>query len=497
MSDEQRPAASDQGPATRALRELPAVAALLELPALRELEGEVGRPLLLLAVRRSVERVRQALLRGAAAPADLPGHSWEAEVRRALAELRQLAPRPLVNATGVVIHTNLGRAPLSGRAVAALGEAARGYTDLEYDLEHGERGSRHGHAAELLREVTGAQDALVVNNNAAAVLLATSALAAGGEVVVSRGELVEIGGSFRIPDVIAQGGARLVEVGTTNRTHLRDYERAIGPATRLLLKVHRSNFVQQGFTAEVERSALVALGRSRGLPVVEDLGSGCLLDLAAVGLPGEPTVQQAVAAGMGLVTFSGDKLVGGPQAGVLVGERELVDRLRHHPLLRALRPGKLTLAALTATLASYREGRALAELPVLRMLGTDAAKLQERAERFAGRLRAALGEGSAAQVELRRATAPPGGGSLPGRELPATLIVLRPGDPALPAHRLQALLRSQQPPIVARIVDGAVALDLRCVRDDEEPALLAGVCLALGARSGPGAMPRARESNLA
>ncbi|MBM4320756.1 MAG: L-seryl-tRNA(Sec) selenium transferase, partial [Deltaproteobacteria bacterium] len=383
MSADEGKAAADEvdgsgkrQPAAGALRSLPAVGELLALPELRQLEAEVGRPRLLAAVRAAIAQVRGAL-RAGGLPADtaLEGHPWEQEVRRSLAELGRPSPRPVINATGVVIHTNLGRVPLAERAIAAIAEAARGYTDLEYDLRAGERSSRQVHAAALLGELTGAEDALIVNNNAAGVLLATSALAAGGEVIVSRGELVEIGGSFRIPEVIVQGGARLVEVGTTNRTHLRDYQRAIGPATRLLLKVHRSNFVLRGFTAEVGRADLVRLGRDHGLPVVEDLGSGCLIDLTGFGLPGEPTVQQAVAAGCDLVCCSGDKLVGGPQAGLLLGRRETMARLRHHPLMRAVRPDKLTIAGLVATLTSYRDGRAREELPVLRMLSIEAATL--------------------------------------------------------------------------------------------------------------------------
>ncbi len=366
---------------------------------------------------------------------------------------RQSRPslRRVLNATGVVLHTNLGRAPLAEAAVERIAGTARGWSNLELDLETGRRGSRQAHLEPLLRELTGARAALCVNNGAAAVLLALAALAAGREVVVSRGELVEIGDGFRIPDVLEQSGARLREVGTTNRTRLADYERAIGPETAALLRVHQSNYRIVGFTERVELPALADLARTRDLALIEDLGSGALLDAGP--LADEPTARQAVAGGADLVTFSGDKLLGGPQAGILLGSAEAVAACRRHPLARALRLDKLSVAALEATLALYREPeRALREIPALRAACEPAEDVRARAERLARRL------GGRVVETVGRV----GGGALPLTELPSFGVALDG-----PADERAAALRGGEPPVLARVLDGACVLDCRTLRDDE------------------------------
>ena len=376
---------------------------------------------------------------------------------------------PVINATGVIIHTNLGRAPLSDAARQAMEAVAAGYSNLEYDLDAGERGSRYLHAEQLLCRLTGAEAALVVNNNAGAVFLALTALARGRSVIISRGQLVEIGGGFRIPDVLRQSGAQLVEVGTTNRTHLSDFREAIGPETALLLRVHTSNFNQIGFTAEVSLADMVALAHSVGLPVVDDLGSGTLLDTARYGLSAEPTVQDSVAAGADLVTFSGDKLLGGPQAGLIVGRASLVAELRQHPLARALRVDKSTLAALQATLLHYLRGEAEREMPVWRMIATPLEELAARAADLAAGLRAA---GCPATVVQSTSTV--GGGSLPGETLPTWAVAVAAAAP----DALAAALRRGDPPVVGRIADGQLLLDLRTVPPGMDEVVLRAVQVA-------------------
>jgi L-seryl-tRNA(Ser) seleniumtransferase len=386
----------------------------------------------------------------------------------------------VINATGVVLHTNLGRAPLACEAVAAM-DRATGYCNLEYDLERGTRGHRHDLVEDLLRQVTGAEAGVVVNNNAAAVLLALAALARGREVVVSRGELVEIGGSFRVPEIMAQSGCTLREVGTTNKTHLADYERAIGPETALLMRVHTSNYRILGFTAAVATDELVALGSRHGLPVLEDLGSGCLVDLGPLGLEREPTVQEVVAAGVDLVTFSGDKLLGGPQAGLLVGRREAVAACARHPLMRALRPGKATLAGLEATLALYRDpGAAPRRVPVLAMLAQDPRELRARAESMAAGLRSALAEG--ARIEVKQENSQVGGGSLPLQKLPTWVVVVRREGGGV--SRLEAALRRYRPPVIARIQEDALLLDPRTLRPGEEETVVAALTSAFSQEGG-------------
>ncbi len=444
------------------LRALPQVQRLLELG---QGHGLLAHPhdAVVAALRQALEEARAALRRGEAGPA-LP----DALLDRAHALLRAgQGPRlgRVINATGIVLHTNLGRAPLAPAAAAAV-VAAAGYCNLEFDLLTGERGSRTASVEPLLRALTGAEAGLAVNNCAAAVLLALSGLAAGGEVVVSRGELVEIGGGFRIPDVIQQGGARLVEVGTTNKTRLTDYARAVTPATRVLLKVHQSNFRMVGFTEETPLQELASLARERGLLLVHDLGSGALTDLRALGRPPETMVQDSVAAGTDAVAFSGDKLLGGPQSGLLAGRAAAIDTLRRHPLLRALRLDKLTLAALEATLRLHRDGGAV---PALAMMGQDAAVLQARAERLAALL------GPYARTEPTTGFA--GGGTLPDAGIPSMGVGLRVDGP----ERVKAALRDGRPPVVARVADGRVLLDMLTLSDDEVPEVAAAVQRALAA----------------
>ncbi len=407
------------------LRRLPGIDTLLASAPLQALAMQIPHALLVAAAQQTVAELRAALLAGdAPAPAVDPA----AVAERAAACARQLAApslRRVLNLTGTLLHTNLGRAPLAEAALTAIEQVARGYSNLELDLERGERGRRDSHIEDLLVRLTGAEAATVVNNNAGAVLLALTALARGKEAIVSRGELIEIGGSFRIPEVMEAGGVVLREVGTTNKTHRADYQGAIGETTGLLLKVHTSNYRILGFTAAVPATELVDLGRQHGLPVMEDLGSGMLIDLSPYGLPQEPTVAAAVAAGVDVVTFSGDKLLGGPQAGLIVGRKAAVDTIRRHPLARALRSDKLTLAALEATLRLYLDPqRALAEIPALRMLAIPAAELKRRCRRLQRQITAACGERLQADVVPAAATV--GGGALPLSELPGFALALRP-----------------------------------------------------------------------
>lgn len=441
------------------LRSLPQLHRLLESAEARALAARFPRPAVARELRRILAEAREAIRASAAAPgaADLvarAGERLEGERRRRL--------RRVVNATGVVLHTNLGRAPLPRSAAAALAEVAEGYANLEIDLDTGRRGSRHAAFEALLREVTGAEAGLAVNNNAAAVLLALAALAAGGEVVVSRGELVEIGGSFRIPDIVRQSGARLVEVGTTNKTRLADYERALTPSTRVLLKVHPSNYRITGFTAAVGLDELAPLARRHGLVLMEDLGSGTLVDLARLGLPPEPTVARSLAAGADLVTFSGDKLLGGPQAGLIVGREAAVAPLRRHPLFRAVRLDKLRLAALAATLALYRDGGPAPDtVPVLAMLARQEPELAAAAERL--RLLLAGIDGLEAEVAGDAGCA--GGGSLPETPLPGWVVRVRAG--ALPAEELARRLRRHEPAVVGRVARDRLVLDPRTLLPGE------------------------------
>ena len=372
--------------------------------------------------------------------------------------------RPVINATGVILHTNLGRAPLSPEATAAMDTVARGYSNLEFNLDSGARGSRQVHVESLLRELTGAEAALVVNNNASAVLLGLTALAKRSEVIVSRGQAVEIGGGFRIPDVMRQSGARLVEVGTTNCTYSSDYEQAIGPRTAALMRVHSSNFRLMGFTSEVEIEELVALAGRHSLFVFDDLGSGCFLDTTGFGLAPEPMVQRSIALGVGLAFFSGDKLVGGPQAGIIVGRKQLMDKLRKHPLARAVRIDKVRLAGLAATLLHYLKGEATSKIPIWRMIAVSLKDIEKRAGKWAE----ALGD----RARVVDGETMVGGGSLPGGTLPTRLVAIGDGKDRSLAQRAARKLRAREIPVVGRIADDILLLDPRSVLPEEDEIVL-------------------------
>lgn len=437
------------------LRALPGVDALLHSPAAEAMIVVHGREPTVDALRLALAEARAVVQKGGSAPDE------DALLMRAatlVAQALQPTLRPVINATGVILHTNLGRAPLSADVVAAMRRVAEGYSNLEYDLDAGHRGSRYVHAEGLLCRLTGAEAALVVNNNAGAVLLALSALARSAEVVISRGQLVEIGGGFRIPDVMAQSGARLVDVGTTNRTYVRDYVAAITGSTIALMRVHTSNFRIQGFTYQPEAAELAELAHSRGLLLLDDLGSGTLLDTAHYGLPHEPTVQESLSAGADLVMFSGDKLLGGPQAGLLVGRTEVVQRLREHPLTRALRVDKATLAGVQANLMHYVRGEAERDIPIWRMMALTPEQVAVESQNVLDGL-GHLADG----CELVSGRSMIGGGSLPEESLSTTLLAL----PAFDADTIAAALRRGDPPVVVRIQDGRVVLDLRTVAPGE------------------------------
>jgi L-seryl-tRNA(Ser) seleniumtransferase len=432
--------------------------------AVQQLLDIAPRAAVLAAVRESIEAART---RRAGPPEDWNEDIRERLVRRAVPELRRV-----LNATGVVLHTNLGRAPLADAATQAMLQVAGGYSNLEFDLSSGTRGSRSDHCRSLLQTVTGAEDGLVVNNAAGALLLALNALAEGKEVLISRGELIEIGGSFRIPDIMARSGAKLVEVGTTNRTYVEDYERSLGGNVAAILTVHRSNFEQRGFVASPEPGKLASLAERAGIPYIYDVGSGLIPDLSSWGLTGEPRVTDALAAPAGLVVFSGDKLLGGPQAGCIVGARELVARCRGNPIARAVRADKLTLAALAATLRFYQdEDVAVRSIPVLAMLTTDSSVLAVRAERLAGMCPAAVHPGT------QPGESAVGGGAFPGTVLPTTLVVLDAGS--LGPDGLALRLRLGDPSIVTRVAEDRVVLDPRTLPEDSFPAVAAAIEQAL------------------
>jgi L-seryl-tRNA(Ser) seleniumtransferase len=460
------------------LRDLPSVDRLLHDERVTALVETHGRQLTLEAVRRVLDDVRQAVISGA--DVDLSTAWLVEQIADVLIERVTPSLVPVVNATGVVIHTNLGRAPLSARAQLAVIEISKGYSNLEFELEAGTRGSRYVHAADLLRQLTGAEDALVVNNNAAAVLLVLTALAKERQVLISRSQLVEIGGGFRIPDVMRQSGAQLVEVGTTNRTYVRDYADHLHPInTALILRVHHSNFSITGFVHEPGLAELVELGADHGVPLMEDLGSGTLLNTEEFGLAHEPTIQESIAAGAALVTTSGDKLLGGPQAGIILGKADLIARLRHHPLTRALRVDKTTLAALQATLLAYLEGNAVTEIPIWRQISAAPASLARRVNRWRRALRDV-----GASVAVVAAHSTVGGGSLPDQTLPSRVLALEVNAP----QRLGALLRAPAAgltPVVARIEEERLLLDPRTVLPEQDVSLLATLRWALQ-QSGPG-----------
>lgn len=453
------------------LRQLPGVSELLQHFEFHAPLLNLPRKLMTQVIRETLEAQRRHLLQ--CPPEQLPAELNRAGLVQSIHQNLLAAQRPrlcrVINATGVIIHTNLGRSPLPKVALEQLLEVGGHYSNLEYDLKAGKRGSRHDHLQGLLRELTGAEAALVVNNNAAAVMLTLNTLAQGREVIVSRGQLVEIGGSFRMPEIMAVSGARLREVGTTNKTHLRDYEAALSPDTAVLLKVHMSNYRILGFTHEVPLTELVVLGSRHGVPVVEDLGSGCLLDLSRYGLEKEPTVSEALKSGADLVLFSGDKLLGGSQAGLALGDKSLVEKLKRNPLTRALRPDKLTLAALEATLRLYLdEPQAAAAIPTLRMIIRPLAEVQRQAQNLARRLRRRLTNGL--QVRLQPSLARVGGGALPQLVLPSQALSLE--HPKWPPHHLEVRLRQATPPVIARLEQQQLLLDLRTLLPEDQPLLL-------------------------
>lgn len=447
------------------LRQLPSVDKLLQDHQLIALAQTYGRTLVVEAVRAELALARQRLLDGESVLSN--GALAQAVLARLEAQV-QPSLQPVINATGVIIHTNLGRAILSQRAQQAMLQAAQAYSNLEYDLEAGARGSRYVHAADLLCQLTGAEAALVVNNNAAAVILVLTALTKGSDVLISRGQLVEIGGGFRIPEIMAQSGANLVEVGTTNRTYARDFETAISPGqTGLLLSVHASNYRITGFTAQPSLSELAELAQRHHLPLLEDLGSGTLLDTTPFGLTHEPTIQESLTAGVDIVTASGDKLLGGPQAGLILGKATFIDRLKKHPMLRAVRVDKFTLAALQATLLAYLEGKAVTEIPVWQMIGADQRNLARRAKGWRRALRQ-MPQFASIPLTVISSTSTVGGGSLPGQTLPTKVLALTTPD----LETLAARLRRATPPVIARIEDNQLLLDPRTVLPEQDKTLI-------------------------
>ena len=447
------------------LRLLPSVDQLLKTDQITEHISEFGRSLTLDAIRSVLDEVRSVHSNDKSIP------SQEIILNRVLERLRDwTAPtlQHVINATGVILHTNLGRAPLSKAAIESMQMTATDYSTLEYDLGKGRRGSRTMHAEGLLKRLTGAERALIVNNNASAVLLILSVLANRRKVVIARSQLVEIGGGFRIPDVMKQSGAKLHEIGTTNRVHLSDYEQAIQEESiKLIMRAHRSNFQIIGFTSEPPLSDIVALSRRAGIPVVDDLGSGSLLETTNFGLGHEPMVQESLAAGVDLVCFSGDKLLGGPQAGIILGKGDLIKKLKKHPLARAIRPDKLCLAALSTTLLHYVKSEALTEIPIWRMIGEPIDNIKQRAERWIS----FLGQG-----ELLEGRSTVGGGSLPGETLPTYLVGISTRHP----NKLLTSLRNAQPPIIARLEEDRLVLDPRTILPDQEEPLLSNIKTILG-----------------
>ncbi len=457
------------------LRQIPKVDDILrELETLGYLKGH-PRALVVNVIRHTLEEIRKEIKSGLLSQVEKT--TVLERVKTSLRTKASPSLKRVINATGVILHTNLGRAPLSEQAIQRLIEVGRYYSNLEYDLKEGTRGHRYKHVEDLLREITGAEAAFVVNNNAAAVLLALNTLAEGKEVLVSRGELVEIGGSFRIPEVMAKSGAVLKEVGTTNRTHLYDYERAISENTVMILKVHTSNYRVIGFTSEVPLEDIVQLARKYGLLVMEDLGSGLLLDLSEWGMKEEPTVQGAIKAGVDLVTFSGDKLLGGPQAGLILGKKDLIDAMRKNPLSRALRVDKLTLSSLEATLRAYLDPeKAIKEIPVLRMLTTPLGEIRKKARRIKRSIQTHVPE---VEVSLVRDTSRIGGGSFPLLELPTVCVGIK--AKGIKVSVLERMLREGDPPVVARVSDEMLLLDPRTIFEEEIPLLVGALKKVLSA----------------
>ncbi len=455
------------------LRLLPSVDELMQSATGLHLATQFSRPLAVRAIRASLALARAHILAGAQCP------SYEELLASAEQQIRaeqQPHLRPIINATGVIINTNLGRAPLSYEALQAVQHVSSGYSNLEYDLEAGERGSRHAHVEALLRELTGAEAAIVTNNTAAAVLLGLSTLAIGREVIISRGQLVEIGGGFRVPDVMRQSGCHLVEVGTTNRTRLKDYTDAITERTALLLSVHPSNFLITGFTESTSLKDLSTVAQHHNLLVMNDLGSGCLLHSEEYGLTHEPTPQESIAAGADVVCFSGDKLLGGPQAGILIGKAAVIARLAKHPLMRAVRIDKMTLAALEATLRHYQHGQAETHIPVWRMISAHPETIHTRATHWVAQLQE---HGIPAHSQHGESTI--GGGSLPGETLPTTLVALDATKTRIPLAELAKKLRMHSTPIIIRIFRDTLVLDPRTVFAEQDEEVMRALIEAVGA----------------
>jgi L-seryl-tRNA(Ser) seleniumtransferase len=453
------------------LASLPSVDEILKSEKGLQWQESFPRRYVLKAIREIIEEKRQAILRN-----ELKEISEEAmlpEIQKRIERLSSFSLKPVINATGVVIHTNLGRSVLSEKIMENVKKVACGYSNLEYDLEKGERGKRYSHIQRLLNEITGAESSLIVNNNAAAVFVCLTALAKGKEVIVSRGELVEIGGSFRVPDVMSSSGAILREVGTTNKTHLHDYENAINENTALLLKVHQSNFRTIGFTKQIEIEDLVTLGRKHNIPVMFDLGSGCLIDLKPYGIQIEPTVQAVVKSGCDIVTFSGDKLLGGPQGGVIAGKTELIEKISKNPLMRAVRIDKLTLSAFEAVLMHYLdEEKAKKEIPSLKMLLQDENEIKARAKKIAAKLHREIKE-DIADIEVMTDSSQSGGGALPEIEFKTYVVTIKPKK--LSVNKLEERLRHGNPPIIARIKEDALIIDARTVANWEVESLVKGI----------------------
>ncbi len=458
------------------LRKLPRVDDVLTRSAVRDLSARLPYELVLNCVRTAIENRRAAVLAGNADESLVAIESVESEVLEIVSKRLEPGLRAVINATGVVLHTNLGRAPLSAEIVSQASEIAVGYSNLEYDLAARQRGSRYTHSADLLREITGAEASLVVNNNAGAMVLMLTALARNKQVIVSRGELIEIGGSFRLPDIFEVGGAQLCEVGTTNRTHLRDYEVAINAETAMLLKVHRSNFAVVGFTEEVAAETLVTLGGEHNIPVCEDLGSGCLVDLTPYGIPAV-TVRQQVEKGLDVITFSGDKLLGGPQAGVLVGKKDVIERLRAHPLTRALRVDKLTLATLERTLIAYADGTWKEKVPTIKLLTTPMVDLSDRAQRLHDRFAEALGKRATVSIEPCEGRV--GGGAMPETTLSSVAVRVAPQNDS--ATAIDEALRLGKPSVLCRIDHDALVFDVRTLFDAQIEVVVECVSAAFSA----------------
>ena len=454
------------------LRLLPSVDELLHSESGQQLIERYSRSMTLQAIRTSISQARFHIFQGATCP---PSDELLTTAEQILDERQRPSLQPVINGTGVIINTNLGRAPLSKETLQAVQRVAGGYSNLEYELEAGERGSRHAHVAALLCELTGAEAALVTNNNAAAVLLALSTLAAGREVIISRGQLVEIGGGFRVPDVMSQSGCSLIEVGTTNRTRLSDYEKAITERTALLLTVHPSNFQIVGFSEATSVEALAELAREQSLLLMDDLGSGCLLASERYGLRHEPMPQESIAAGADIVCFSGDKLLGGPQAGILVGKAEAIKRISQHPLMRAVRIDKMTLAALEATLRHYQREEVESHIPIWRMISASPASIAGRAATWVTRL-----QDYGIPARMKRGESTVGGGSLPGETLPTTLLALDAGNVPMPLDELAKCLRLRSVPLIVRILRDALLVDPRTVLEEQDTEVIQAFIEVLG-----------------